>query len=304
MTIGLNHSFVAAIVQGTPEEARAAFELVEHVRRRTRALPRVHPTIAMFETADGPLLSWAQRLAADPDRWPVVRLLLSTISGPFLPDETFDGQVTPPLDPLAEWLADTVRRLLAADAPARVLVGLVSPRPTGGADAPRFESAGRGISNWLEKDAFDGELALKSQGMSTLEVLLAAEAQMGGRLAVLPEARRSAERWDLDCAASDLHRALLGLEKFAAALGEKVSREEAAARYHAATTIPMSQESAATWKAPTRRRQRLFVAGPHGEQYFDMHAKPGNLTRVHVWVHADATREPTIYVGHCGEHLD
>jgi hypothetical protein len=128
---------------------------------------------------------------------------------------------------------------------------------------------------------------------------------MGGQLVVLPSARRSAASWTLDCAPTDLHRALLGLEEYATAGREGLPREQCAARYHERTTIPMSQESAATWRMPTRRRQRLFVAGDHGEQYFDMHAKPGNLTRVHFWCSSASDDEASIiYVGHCGRHLD
>ena len=58
---------------------------------------------------------------------------------------------------------------------------------------------------------------------------------------------------------------------------------------------------------PSRRRDRTFTAGPHGPQYFDMHAKPGTLTRVHVHVaeetDSEGHRVQRIYVGHCGRHL-
>lgn len=141
-------------------------------------------------------------------------------------------------------------------------------------------------------------------GYATPETIERAR-EMAGQMVVLPSARSSAEAWTLDCAAAELHRALLGLEEYVAAVREGLPRERCAARYYERTTFPMSQETAATWRSPTRRRQRMFVAGKHGEQYFDMHVKPGNLTRVHIWVpHADGQTAPIIYVGHCGRHLD
>lgn len=305
--IGLNHSFVATLMRGAPEDARAAFHLVEHVRRRTKALPLVHPSIGAFVTEDGTLLSWARRLARDTDRAPIVRLLLGTMSGPFLPEPRFEGSVEPSLETLEGWLEDAIRRLLGAQ-PANTPTGLVSPTPTGGADSPRYASTDasteRFVSNWLDASAFDNSLSQSVEGESAVDVLRAAEQAMGGRLVVLPAAARAAEHWNLDCSAQELHRALLGLETFADALVEGLSREQAAKHYHQCSTIPMSQESAATWKSPPRRRQRMFVAGDHGEQYFDMHAKPGKMTRVHIWVYVASDGSTTIYVGHCGRHLD
>ncbi len=117
-----------------------------------------------------------------------------------------------------------------------------------------FKSSGHIVSNWRDSTAFDAELTEASEGQSALEVLEAAAREMDGRLVLLPSARRSAAAWKLDCKASDLHRALLGLESYATALREGLSREEAAKQYHARVTIPISQESSATWKSPTRRR--------------------------------------------------
>jgi hypothetical protein len=50
----------------------------------------------------------------------------------------------------------------------------------------------------------------------------------------------------------------------------------------------------------------MFHAGPYGERCFDMHVKPGNMTRVHVWTPPidEAVPITPIYVGHCGKHLD
>jgi hypothetical protein len=298
--IALNHSFVAGLVRGPADEARAALALIQHCIKRTRKQPIVHETIANFDTGSGTLVRWANTRRRDP----LVELLLRMLSGPFAPRGAFAGPITPPINTLDEWLQDTVRRLLDVAASPAAFCGMISPSPTGGADATSYASSEAMISNWLDSSAFDHELVSRGRERTTLEVLLQAEQEMDGRLVVLPQARRSAEGWPLDCAASELHRALLALEEFALALGEGLSREAAANRYHTRSTIPMSQESAATWRMPTRRRQRLFVAGPHGEQYFDMHAKPGNLTRVHIWVATQQDAETTIYVGHCGRHLE
>jgi hypothetical protein len=302
--IALNHSFVAGLVRGPTDEARAALVLIQHCIKRTRMQPIVHETLATFDTGRGALVQWANTQRRDPEFRPLVELLLRMLSGPFVPSGSFGGPITPPIDTLDEWLQDTVRRLLDVAASPAAICGMISPSPTGGADATSYASSEAMISNWLDSSAFDHELVSRGSERTTLEVLLQAEQEMDGRLVVLPQARRSAEGWSLDCAASELHRALLALEEFAVALGEGLSREAAANRYHMRSTIPMSQESAATWRMPTRRRQRLFVAGPHGEKYFDMHAKPGNLTRVHIWVATQQDAETTIYVGHCGRHLE
>jgi hypothetical protein len=302
--IALNHSFVAGFVHGPTNEARAALALIQHCIKRTRMQPIVHETLATFDMGSGPLVQWANTQRRDPAFRPMVELLLRLLSGPFVPSASFGGTIIPPIDTLDEWLQDTLRRLLDVAASPPAFCGMISPRPTGGADATSYSTSEGRISNWLDSSAFDHELVSRDSERTTLEVLLQAEQEMDGRLVVLPQARRSAEGWSLDCAASELHRALLALEEFAVALREGLSREAAANRYHMRSTIPMSQESADTWRKPTRRRQRLFVAGPHGEQYFDMHAKPGNLTRVHIWVANQQDSETTIYVGHCGRHLE
>jgi hypothetical protein len=308
--IALNHSFLRDIAYAPLPGALQALTLVEHVRRRTREQPHVHHTLSWFDTGRGPLVQWANRNRNDAELGPFVELLLRMVAGPFIPEDRFDGPVEPPLDALDDWLVEVVRGLLAAPH-GRSLSGLISPAPAGGADAPMYRSTERTVSNWRDAISFDSELTAIAEGR-TIDVLLAAEQQMGDQLIVLPSAKRSAAAWKLDCRASVLHQALLGLEVYAAALeecglnGERLSREQCAARYHHRTTIPMSEETAVTWRSPARRKRRMFIAGSYGEQYFDMHAKPGNMTRVHVWTPpVDSSVSPTpIYVGHCGRHLD
>ncbi|MCC6527479.1 MAG: hypothetical protein IT373_32835 [Polyangiaceae bacterium] len=275
--------------------------MLERIQRRRGALPLVHATLAMFETVEGPFVKWAGRMAERHHERPLVELVLRLVSGPFVTGAEYAGSVEPPLDGFPAWLEEVVRILLAA--PAGPLLGLVSPRPTGGADAGAFEGGPLRISNWCDAAAFDRAVAAAPEGRTTIELLREAEAQMAGQLVVLPSAERSAEGWVLDCRPEDLLRALLRLEEYAAALAAGRPREECAARYTVAAGIEMSRETGDVSRKPTRRRQREFVAGRHGTQFFDMHAKPGKATRVHVWV-ATAVEPPRIYVGHCGRHLD
>ena len=141
---------------------------------------------------------------------------------------------------------------------------------------------------------------------TTLQVLDEAVELMGGRLIALPSARRSADGWVLDCSPRVLLDALLGLEAYLSALDENLARETCAERYQRHCGVPMSRETGDVARKPVRKQQRTFVVEPHGKQFFDMHAKPGAATRVHIWVgpasETDGVR--TIYVGHCGKHLD
>ncbi len=303
MTIALNHSFIAEVVRGDRARAIEAYAFVDHVRRRTRVMPRVHPDLATFATDRGPFVQWANHLRRDVQLGPLVELLLRTLGGPFVVAPRYQGTITPAVEGLADWLVDLVRALLGEEGEAGERAGIVSPAPAGGLEAARYEGQRTSVANWRDPAAFDQSLAMQT-GRRTLDVLLAAEAQMDGYLVVLPSARRAADSWLLDCDPSELHRALLGFEHYVEALRQGLSREQAAARYHERTTIPMSQESGATTRNPTRRRQRTFVAAGFGEQYFDMHAKPGNLTRVHIWVPTvETSSQPLIFVGHCGRHL-
>lgn len=188
--IALNHSFLRGIAHAAPQRAFDALNLVEHVRRRTLELPRVHETLAGFDTGAGSLIQWANRHKADTSLGPLVELMLRGLSGPFLPEKHFEGPVEPSLDLLDEWLVELIRRLLAASQPT-TRGGLLSPSPTGGADVASYQGVNCVISNWRDPSAFDSEL-IASSGGTTLVVLLEAESQMAGQLIVLPSARRAA----------------------------------------------------------------------------------------------------------------
>jgi hypothetical protein len=92
--IALNHSFVAGLVRGPADEARAALALIQHCIKRTRKQPIVHETIANFDTGSGTLVRWANTRRRDP----LVELLLRMLSGPFAPRGAFAGPITPPIN--------------------------------------------------------------------------------------------------------------------------------------------------------------------------------------------------------------
>ncbi len=111
--IALNHSFVAGIVRRPSDSALAALGLIEHVRRRTSRLPRVHETLATFDTGQGQLVRWANKMRNDVERGPLVELLLRMTSGPFVGADRREGPVEPPVEMLSDWLQDLLRRVLA-----------------------------------------------------------------------------------------------------------------------------------------------------------------------------------------------
>lgn len=308
MPVFLNHSFLEGIA--TRGSSIEALELLQHARQRLEENLLVHPDLSNVETGAGPFVAWANRVRSTPFA-SLAELLLRMCSGPFLQLENADPLgVAPSIAHLASWLQDGVASLL--DQHEGELRAIVSPLPTGGLDEPRYSSPTRYADNWRSRAEVDTSITTLNGGRSTLEVLDEAAGQVPG-LVVLPSARRSAKNWSRDCTAELLHRALLGLTAYANELarqlpdGTRPSREEAAHVYYLATGIEMSRETGDVSRKPSRKAARMFTAGRHGQQFFDMHAKPGARTRVHVWVHIDPAEphaRPEIYVGSCGEHLD
>ncbi len=143
---------------------------------------------------------------------------------------------------------------------------------------------------------------LAAQGLAGTLAVLEAAGRFSTRLIILDRARDSARRWPLDCSEATLFQALVRLEDYAVALDEGLPRELAAERYHLRCGIEMSRESGEVGRSPTCKRQQEIDVPDHGVQYFDMHAKPGGGTRVHVWT-ASVAGKHSVYVGHCGEHL-
>jgi hypothetical protein len=170
------------------------------------------------------------------------------------------------------------------------------------------------LSNFrTDCDAAEAEAALSRAEVRTTLSVLETAATHAERVRVLDSARMSAKRWELDCDPAVLFEALRGLDAYARALDDGLPRQAAAERYKQACGVDMSQEKAQTLKKPSLRKQREFlVPGLAEKQLFDMHAKPGWNTRVHVFARLQAKdqRAPekgahtVVYVGHCGEHLD
>jgi hypothetical protein len=300
--VALNHSFLVALTRENEVDVVAALSSLHLVQRRTGSLPLVHTSLSMFDMGEESLLAWANRMRGADKRRPLVELLLRLLAGPFIPDARHPGLVEPDIQELPLWLQEVLRALLAA-ADSGSLVGMISPRPTGGAEAEAYRSDAATVANWFDGSSFDKWVAANPTGRTTLEVLQEAETRMAGRLIVLPSALRSAAAWTLDCQPETLLRAVLGLEAYAAAMAGGLPRDTCTTRYLEHTEVEMSQETAAVWKNPVRRRQRLFVVPSHGEQYFDMHAKPGKRTRVHVWMPNAVDSSTPIYLAHCGKHL-
>jgi hypothetical protein len=307
--IALNHSFLATVPRA-PKQAVVVVAFLDRVRRRTGRTFRVHPELGSTDMGGGTFIVWANRHRRDTELGGLAELLLRTLSGPFVDGATFEGEVHPPIAVLPAWLEETLRVLLAAAASSEEragdLIGLLSPSPNGGADAPVYACEGSSVHNWFDPEGFDRDLTKNSPSKTTLECLREAAQQMGDRLVVLPSAWRSAEAWVLDCHPEVLLQALLGLETYVAALDDGLPRESCAERYREGTGIEMTRESGDVERKPARKQQRTFLAGSHGKQFFDMHAKPGKATRVHIWIAPrESTEKPrTIFVGHCGRHLD
>lgn len=304
MTPVLNHSLLKGIAHKRPTPS--ALALLQHAEKRTARRPLVHPVLANTDTGDGPFIAWAGANRAEP----VVQYLLQMVSGPWVTSlgENDESLLVPGAETLPDWLQECLRRALTSPAGPHAML---SPTPAGGLDRARYALGAATVENWQSVDVIDTWIAAQGAHRTTLDVLLEVEQQTD--FVVLESARASARAWQRDCSAEVLHTALLGLEQYALDLarrlddGTRPSRELAAQAYQRHTSVPMSRETGDVSRKPNRKRARTFVADGHGKQFFDMHAKPGNLTRIHVWVYVDDAvpdAAPKVFIGHCGKHLD
>jgi hypothetical protein len=307
----LNHDFVDGMAHRT-DLAPVAVELGDAQRRLLPEPLRVHPDLSAQDTGAGLFIQWANR-NRNTDLGNLVELLLRLLSGPFVTDLAIEDRFgalseEPPLPQDPAWLHGAVQHLARhalAQAGARPWV--VSVDPGSNLREPRYRLSRGEVAVEVENFRRAIELGrrleeLATQGLAgTLAVLEAAE-QFSTRLTILDRARDSARRWTLDCSEAMLFRALVRLEDYASALDEGLTRELAAERYHLSCGIEMSRESGEVGRSPTCKKQRQIEVPDHGVQYFDMHAKPGGGTRIHVWTALVAGRH-IVYVGHCGEHL-
>jgi hypothetical protein len=280
--------------------------------------------LADAEVALGePFVRWANRHRTNPDWGNALELLLQLLSGPWVhslevDDEPRPADTIPSCPKVPQWLADIV--LTAAhhglSCGRQSWILSYGPRPYLAQPIYRAERAERRIDIYnlrTERAAAEAEAALARAGVKTTLAVLEEAALHADRVRILESARSSAKRWELDCDPATLFEAIRGLDAYAHALDEGLPRDSAADRYKLACGVDMSQEKAQTLKKPTLRKQREFhVPGVAERQLFDMHAKPGSSTRVHVLARKELRDEEApekgthtvVYVGHCGEHLD
>lgn len=311
----LNHDFILGMAH-RGDLRPTAVALLDSQRRLGDAPLHVHPNLPGLDTGAGPFVQWANRArgTTDVDLRALAEALLRLCSGPFVTDlstgddlSTLEERPSLPEDP--PWRAEAIRHLARHALFRRGTLACVLSYGTSSDLSERIYRFLRGEST-IEVENFRGHAAfsarldeLESQGLrGAAAVLEAAAARLPGRLIVLERARDSARRWVLDCSEETLFRALTGLDVYAAALDADLPRESAAKRYYEATSIEMSQESAEVWKSPSCRKQRQIDVPGKGKQYFDMHAKPGSKTRIHVWTERVGAAH-VVYVGHCGDHL-
>lgn len=309
----INHDFVDGMAHR--EDLRpVAVGLFDAQRRLAPEPMLVHPVLRMQDTGAGLFIQWANRNRNNPDadRRMLAALLLRLLSGPFvtsLPVEPgLDALASePPLPEEPTWRREAVEHLAAhalSVADIRPWVLSFDPQSELRARSYRLTHEEREVTieNFVSHTEMSSRLAeLASQGLVGALATLEAAGRYASQLIILDKARESARRCTLDCAEATLFRALVGLEAYAAALDEGLSRARAAARYQESCGIEMSQESGEVYRSPICRPQREIMVPGKGIQYFDMHAKPGS-TRVHIWTDLVDGRH-VVYVGHCGEHL-
>lgn len=310
----LNHDFVEGMAHRA-DLAPVAVGLGDAQRRLLPEPLRVHPDLSAQDTGAGLFIQWANRNRNDPDtdRRSLAELLLRLVSGPFVTDLPADDRLgvlleEPPLPEDPVWLRGAVQHLAThALARAGVQPWVLSFDPLSGLREPRYRlsrgEAGVEVENFRRAADLGRRLEeLATQGLAGTLAVLEAAIRFSSRLIVLARARDSARRWTLDCSEATLFHALVHLEDYAAALDEGLTRELAAERYYLRCGIEISRESGEVGRSPTCKKQREIEVPDHGVQYFDMHAKPGGGTRVHVWT-ALVDNKHIVYVGHCGEHL-
>ncbi|WP_437491936.1 hypothetical protein WME75_16620 [Sorangium sp. So ce1014] len=266
---------------------------------------------------------WRNQHRMDSDWDNVLDLLLQLLSGPWVQNlEVDDGPCPTDTDPSCLEAPDWLVEVLLTGAHHGLSCGrpswILSYGPNPYLDKPiyRAERGERQIelrNLRTAHEAAEAEAALSRPNVTTTLSVLEQAVLHTERVRILDTARSSAKRWELDCDAAILFEAIRALDAYARALDTGLPRESAAERYKLACCVDMSQEKAQTLKKPTLGKQReLHVPGFAEKQLFDMHAKPGNRTRVHVFAckeprdekDAEKGDQSVVYIGHCGEHLD
>lgn len=326
-TLVLNHAFLEGLAFARAEAARGPLvEITQTVlrTRRTRgeATLYVHPGLGATDVGSGEsFVRWANARVRTPEWGDLLQPLLQLGAGPFVHDlERDEGPIpkesVPPCDAAPPWLQETLllsgHHALSCRRGAWLLSYGDHPYLTDAHYSFNRADAWARVDNLRsDGDAARAEAALAIATTSSASEILERAARLSGRIIVLDDARRSAQRWVFDCGLDRLLEALIGLDVYARALEGGASREAAAEAYQLATSIEMSQEKANTLKKPTLRIQRTFRLPDGTREVFDMHAKPGPATRIHIHARREVrpgqetgVEEIVVYVGHCGKHLD
>lgn len=327
----LNHSFLdgaAKLPLTAATKLRSTLVEIGDTLKRTRqirgdATLYVHPLLTRHEVGDEgdnkTFWDWASACLRSPEWKSLIDPLIQLVSGPFY-DRLDHDDLGPPEDSepscqsVPEWLRELVlsagHHALSCDHRAWILS--YGPCRHLTEREYRFVREARvaAIDNLrTDQEASTAEAAHDiAEGSSTRQILEAA-VRHTQRVVVLDTARKSADRWTLDCPPERLFTAIVGLDAYAAALDSGVSRETATTLYQDHTSVEMSQEKAASLKRPSVRSAREFRVPDGTKKLFDMHAKPGSATRVHIYTLRDPSDDPKtpgptrVYIGHCGEHL-
>ncbi|HSN99448.1 MAG TPA: hypothetical protein VLS89_14230 [Candidatus Nanopelagicales bacterium] len=332
----LNHALLDGLAHRADEgdeAARAAarrpvVEIADTMQRarrvrREQAVLFVHPDLGMTEVAaDQPFVIWANQQRRNPVWGNALDLLLQLLSGPFVTSMAVDDgprpiDTVPSCLEVPEWLVEMLLTAAHHGLACGRSSWILSYGPVPHLDQPIYRATRESIAAEIKNLRTDGEAreaeaALSRADAKTTLAVLEAAALHTERVRVLDSARSSAKRWEIDCRPEVLFEAIRGLDAFARALDEGLPRDTAAERYRLACGVEMSQEKAQTLKKPSLREQRRFlIPGDTDKRLFDMHAKPGEQTRVHVLARkepkdeqdADRGEHTLVYVGHCGEHL-
>lgn len=323
----LNHAFLEGMAFLGLEAAKApVVELMQTALRtrrvRNASVLHVHPSLSETDVGGGlSFVRWANARMYTSDWADLLLPLLQLGSGPFVHDLERDNQSGPTTSipecaSAPDWLKETLflsgHHVLSVPRQAWLLSYGENPYLTERRyRIQRGESSGYVENLRSDRMAAEAEATLAAGGQVNVQDILNAAERIASRVVVLESARHSAAQWTLDCRPERLMQSLTGLDVYAQALQNGKTREVAAEEYKHATSIEMSQEKSNTLKKPTLRAQRMFSLPDGRRELFDMHAKPGADTRIHVFSRAE-TRDINgaqevqiiIYVGHCGKHLD
>jgi hypothetical protein len=315
----LNHSFLEGIAHRSVPEARSPIidlgeTLVRARRLRSGTALHVHSTLAETDVGGGlTFVAWGNQNQRTRNWGDLLGVLLSLLSGPFVELLEVDGgecpsTSEPPCSHAPEWLRETLFYAAHAQLSSGGESWLLSYGERPYLEARLYKCTGGDRSTVLanfrsDREASEAEAKRSAVAQRSMADVLEDAARHAQRVVLLESARRSAREWKFDCSAESLYTAVVGLDALAAALEGGATREKAAGAYQDAYGIEMSQEKANTMKKPTLRAQRTFSLPDGRKELFDLHAKPGAMTRIHVFPHRDGDRV-TIYIGWCGKHHD